>query len=1068
MNSRVHNRDQCKLTPNQSVTAEFPKQWGPFVLLAMVAALVTMLTLSGCVGSIGADALGVGTSKAVTSSTGTSTDLGITVSPNSATVTAGNTQQFVGTVTGSSNTAVTWSIGGSNCTGAACGTISTNGLYIPPATVSSPIAVVVNATSVANQTKSASASLTVMAAAAVMLSVSPTSASVLTASTVPITASVSGASNTAVTWSLSGAGCNGSACGTLSTSGLSAVYAAPAVPPTPASVTVVAASVVDPSASAAASVAIGANVSVSVTPTNVSLLAGSTQQFSATVAGTSNTTVAWSVSGTGCSVAACGTISSSGLYTAPSAVPSSSTVVATATSAADQTKTASANVTITTAASAGSAAPAGAATRDGITIPASHPAWYWNPAKQTTAAAWAAATGYTAQLTAPRPLDPQDMAFSCYAMSSAAACSDVVTWATTFAIDGCTGNGDDNQRAYGEEIFDAYDWAHSSFTSGQLATLASNWNTCMTHQDANVGDWGLYGASGTLSMPSNNYFWGDTRTDIIMGVATMQDNSSVGNARLDIGLGTNGAAYNSSRWNNVKNFDAGPTPQIDYFKNNTSGLNYGFDGYEGFGEYGRYMLDYSAQMLGSLSLLGRPLENEDTLYFSGVVAALYNTVYDTSFRGGYEYFPWSDDEDYVSGPTGCGYQSHNGYANHSSYTAGTGGCLMQSQYFGDFMQAVVNEVPTTNIAKLARTWLNTVKPSVSPIFASLDANPTPMALTALPLDYGTAFGYLWTRDNWNDLSAGAATQCLFQGNLSSIGTGHNHQDAGNFECYRHGIPIIRETVGYTETVAGYGGSGTTIVAAGLAHNVGLVNGAGSSSFQGCCVSNGLGTVLRRDSQPGYAYEATNIAAPYSNAHGNGNAEVSNYVREFFFFRGIPALLIVDRWMTNTATYSTTFSTHCLTSPTENTSGAYYTDSCTADGQEALYTSLVPAHPSQTIVNESANGATCATTPSSCQYRIESNNSPGNVLSYQIVAVQLGNSSGFSALTPSIVDSNSSNPALGTFTITLDANDSIVINKGATSIGGAIVAAGVPYTLSTVVESMAIDGSGPVWGAPTAP
>ncbi len=58
-------------------------------------------------------------------------------------------------------------------------------------------------------------------------------------------------------------------------------------------------------------------VAVAVTPTTASITTGATQQFAASVTGTSNTAVTWTVSGTGCSGATCGTISSTGLYTAP-------------------------------------------------------------------------------------------------------------------------------------------------------------------------------------------------------------------------------------------------------------------------------------------------------------------------------------------------------------------------------------------------------------------------------------------------------------------------------------------------------------------------------------------------------------------------------------------------------------------------------------------------------------------------------------------------------------------------------------------------------------------------------
>ena len=87
-------------------------------------------------------------------------------------------------------------------------------------------------------------------------------------------------------------------------------------------------------------------VAVAVTPASVSTTVGTTQQFTASVTGTSNTTVTWTASGAGCSGATCGTISSTGLYTAPATVPSSASVTITATSQSDPTKSASANVTI--------------------------------------------------------------------------------------------------------------------------------------------------------------------------------------------------------------------------------------------------------------------------------------------------------------------------------------------------------------------------------------------------------------------------------------------------------------------------------------------------------------------------------------------------------------------------------------------------------------------------------------------------------------------------------------------------------------------------------------------------
>ncbi|HJT68578.1 MAG TPA: alkaline phosphatase family protein [Terriglobales bacterium] len=71
-----------------------------------------------------------------------------------------------------------------------------------------------------------------------------------------------------------------------------------------------------------------------------------TQQFSATVSNTGNTTVAWSVNGISGGNAELGTISSNGLYTAPASVPTPADLTITAVSQADTTKSATASATV--------------------------------------------------------------------------------------------------------------------------------------------------------------------------------------------------------------------------------------------------------------------------------------------------------------------------------------------------------------------------------------------------------------------------------------------------------------------------------------------------------------------------------------------------------------------------------------------------------------------------------------------------------------------------------------------------------------------------------------------------
>ena len=241
-----------------------------------------------------------------------SQQVAISVSPGTASIQSGAQQQFTASVSGSSNTAVTWSASG--------GTITTSGLYVAPSAAGT---YTVTATSAADSTKSASAVVTV--AQTVAISVSPGAASIQSGAQQQFTAFVSGTSNTAVTWSASG--------GTVNTSGM---YVAPSTAGTYA---VTATSVADPtkSSSASATVSASQNVSISISPTTVAMPEKWQQQFAATVSGSSNTAVTWAVT------QGSGTITQSGLYTAPQAVE---TDVIAATSGADSTKSASASVTV--------------------------------------------------------------------------------------------------------------------------------------------------------------------------------------------------------------------------------------------------------------------------------------------------------------------------------------------------------------------------------------------------------------------------------------------------------------------------------------------------------------------------------------------------------------------------------------------------------------------------------------------------------------------------------------------------------------------------------------------------
>ncbi len=124
------------------------------------------------------------------------------------------------------------------------------------------------------------------------------------------------------------------AVGTLSGSTSSAVYTAPSVVTPGQTVSVTATTVSTPATSVKTVITLTPGVGVAVSPASADLM-GTSQTFSASVTAAQNTAVTWSAS--------LGTISSTGIYTAP-AVAANANATITATSQSDSTKSASATV----------------------------------------------------------------------------------------------------------------------------------------------------------------------------------------------------------------------------------------------------------------------------------------------------------------------------------------------------------------------------------------------------------------------------------------------------------------------------------------------------------------------------------------------------------------------------------------------------------------------------------------------------------------------------------------------------------------------------------------------------
>jgi hypothetical protein len=154
------------------------------------------------------------------------TNVSVSVTPATANVAVGESQQFSAMVTGTTNTAVTWSVAG----GAPNGTISPAGLYLAPAVVPAPAQVTVSAASQADPTKIGTATVTILPASSnVHVSVSPAAPTVALFGIQQFTAAVTGTSNSAVTWEVNGTAGGSKQFGFISSTGL---YLAPGGVPT--------------------------------------------------------------------------------------------------------------------------------------------------------------------------------------------------------------------------------------------------------------------------------------------------------------------------------------------------------------------------------------------------------------------------------------------------------------------------------------------------------------------------------------------------------------------------------------------------------------------------------------------------------------------------------------------------------------------------------------------------------------------------------------------------------------------------------------------------------------------
>jgi hypothetical protein len=326
--------------------------------LLVLPILILLAIVAGDSGCSGVSAIVQPSPTPTPTPTPTPSSVSVSVTPATASLLLGSAQTFTATVTGATNTTVTWSVNGIAGGSAATGNITSAGGYTAPQNLPALTTVTVTAQSVGDPTKQASASITVVSD--ITVSLTPSSTGVELGATQPFHAAIasSGQPNPAIRWSISGLSCP-AACGALDTNGN---YTAPQILPTASNVTLTAQSVADPAKQASAAVTITSNFSLQLSAP-ASVASGGSGVIAATltpVTGSNPATqLSWTLSGAGCSGAACGVLavvttqalgggamSASATYTAPVTPPSPNTVTITVTPQADPSKTAQVSVII--------------------------------------------------------------------------------------------------------------------------------------------------------------------------------------------------------------------------------------------------------------------------------------------------------------------------------------------------------------------------------------------------------------------------------------------------------------------------------------------------------------------------------------------------------------------------------------------------------------------------------------------------------------------------------------------------------------------------------------------------
>jgi hypothetical protein len=649
-----------------------------------------------------------------------------------------------------------------------------------------------------------------------------------------------------------------------------------------------------------------------------------------------------------------------------------------------------------------------------LTIPSQHPRLWFDSTRLARARAWFASNPFVPR--APDVGDPAsylDLSLASLLSGDQSQCDAPIDW--LMGLNLATDHPGDDARWVGEIAILTFDWCYDRLSATQRATLVPRWNGFL---DAfNTHSW------GGLTMPHSNYYWGFFRNTLEFAITTFGENDHA-QALLDHAL--------VSRWqDSLLPWAAGTTRPL-------TGL--GGIAPEG-SQYGRYLLAYGVVPLTTTALFGREVYDETRYFKSAVYATVYMTPMAQSARADgnpyWDMFPFGDDERWLS--------------QDKAY---------DSVYLGDFMQSMAELWKDRQVGQIARRWVETTQPKLSRHVAAVQTDIASVGFDTLPLDYyAPGAGTQFVKSTWD----AGGTVMMLQLSYPINPPEHQHFDSGSFQLWRAGQWLTRESVSYTENIAGYRGEGTVPANQTHGHNGILFHGVGAAwgTF------DGYPKVTRLETQDAYAYSAVDLHDAYRNtdqweAAERDNPYVGSIVREFLYLRSLDTLLVFDRLGASADSQTKsgwtgdklapeavekTFLLHATAMPTIGSNVA----TITAGTQRLLAHFLVPAAPTLRVVDEGSAPIG--------QFRVEADTS-GSAVSYFVTALELGGQDA-AALDATVAETS------GGFTVTLKRGSvSAVVSlvKGAASSGGMVSINGAAaQPLRTTVQPTTVTDCGPVWG-----